>query len=103
MAEGDQRLAVAETFVRGDVPLRGNRRQDAQGLRRVRPSHMRQVTEGTAMGEVFVGVMGRKCYCLERERRRDEQQNRKPPYAGAVKCHRRMNYTSVSAAGSPRA
>ena len=90
MAEGDQRLAVAETFVSGDVPLRGNRRQDAQGLRRVRPSHVRQMTEGAAMREVFVRVMGGKGDCLERERRRNQQQNRKPPYAGAVKCHRRL-------------
>ena len=53
------------------------------------------------MGEVFVRVMGGKRYCLERERSRNQQQNRKPPYAGAVKCHRRLNYTSVHVGGGP--
>ena len=65
----------------GEVPLCSYRREDAQSLRRVRPSHMRQVTKGAAMGDIFVGVMGGKRDRLERERRRNQQHNRKPPYA----------------------
>ena len=79
MAEGHKYFAVAEAFVNRDVPLRGDRRQNAQSLGRVRPSHVRQVAEGAAVADIFGGVMGGKRYRLERERRRNQQQNRKPP------------------------
>ena len=79
MAEGDQRFPVAEALMNGDVPLCGNRRQDAQRFSRVRPGHVRQMTEGAAMGEIFGRVMGGKRYCLKRERSCNQQQNRKPP------------------------
>jgi hypothetical protein len=71
MTEGYQRFPVAETFMNGDVPLGGDRREDAQRLSRIRPCHVRQVTESTAMGDVFVRVMGGKRNRLERERCRD--------------------------------
>ena len=90
MAEGHQRLAVTEALMNGDVPLRGDRLEDAYGLRRVRPCHMRQMTKGAAMAEALGGVVGGKRNCLERERSRNQQQNRKPPYARAVNCHRRL-------------
>src|ERR1700735_2414022 len=55
------------------------------------------MAKGAAMGEVFVRVMRGKRNRLQGERCRNQQQNRKPPYARAVKCHRRLNYTSVRA------
>lgn len=96
MAEGYQRFPIAKALMNGDVPLGSHWREDSQGLSGVRPSHVRQVTKGTAMG-VFVGVKGGKRDRLERERSRNQQQNCKPPYAWAAKCHRRLNYTSVHA------
>ena len=65
MAQGDQRFAVTETFMGGDVPLRCNRSQDAKSLRRVRPRHVRQMAEGALVGEAFGGVMGGQRYGLK--------------------------------------
>ena len=79
MTESDQCLAVAEALMNGDVPLRGDRGEDAQGLSRVRPCHVRQMAECALMTEALGGMVRGKRYCLERERSRNQQQNRKPP------------------------
>lgn len=50
MAEGDKRFPIAEALMNGDVPLRSHWREDAQGLSRVRPGDVRQMTKGAAMG-----------------------------------------------------
>jgi hypothetical protein len=63
----------------GNVPLGCNRRQDAYALGRICPGQVREVTEGAAMREVIVRVMGRKLHGLERENSCNQQYYRKQP------------------------
>jgi hypothetical protein len=61
---------------------------------------MGEMTEGAAMREVIVGVIGGKRRRLERERSCDQQQYRKRSYTKAMKLHTSLNCTSVHAAGA---
>lgn len=68
MAEGDQDFAVPGALLDGDVPFGGDRGQKIQGLRRVGPCHVGEMTEGAAVVQVIRRVMGGKRKGLQRER-----------------------------------
>ena len=76
MAESHQNFAVAGALLDGDVPFGGNRGQNAQGLRRIGPCQVGEMTEGATMVQVICRVMGGKRQRLQRERGYDQQQDR---------------------------
>jgi hypothetical protein len=76
MAEGDQDFTVSGALLNGDVPFGGDRGQNVQGLRRVGPCQVGEMTEGAAVVQVICRVMGGKRHGLERERGYDQKQDR---------------------------
>jgi hypothetical protein len=77
VAEGYQGFAVAGALLYGDVPLRGDGRKKAEGLRGIGPSQVREMTEGAAVVQVICRVMGGKRQGLQRESGHDQEQDRK--------------------------
>ena len=76
MAEGNQGFAVAGALLDGDVPFGGDRGQNAQGLRRVGPCQVGEMTEGAAVVQVICRMMGGKRQGLQRKRGYDQKQDR---------------------------
>jgi len=66
-------------------------------LSRVCQRQVGEMTEGAAMREVIVGVIGGKRRRLERERNCNQEQYRKRPYIEAMKLHTLLNYTVIHA------
>ena len=76
MAEGYQGFAVSGALLDGDVPFGRDRGQNTQGLCRVGPGQVGEVTEGAAVAEVIGRMMSGERHRLQRERGCDEQQYR---------------------------